>query len=211
MFDNSFVNRTLHKTLWAALLPACMLWAAASALGRPAAAPPPPRMSIEFPATWQGAPLRPLALSEVEQRFARRFPGTLARFAVGPPQGKTAPSGGSAGREATSVGAFGFDGSQVLVVRSVDKPTRMLHPAVDCYQGLGYRIAAQQLELDREQKLWRCFEATLSTPGGQRLRVCERIVDAAGQGFTDTSAWYWAAAMGQSPGPWQAITVARPL
>jgi hypothetical protein len=184
MFDNSFVNRVLHKTLWATLLPACLLWAAASALGRPADAPPPQRVSSEFPATWHGAPLRPLALSEVEQRFARRFPGTLARLT---------------------------DGQQVLVLRNVDKPTRMLHPAVDCYQGLGYRIAAQQLELDRDQNLWRCFEATQNAASGQRLRVCERIVDAKGHGFTDTSAWYWAAAMGQSQGPWQAVTVARPL
>ncbi len=120
-------------------------------------------------------------LSEVEQRFAQRFPGTLSRLT---------------------------NGTQVLVVRSVDKPTRMLHPATDCYQGLGYQIAAQQLERDSEQLLWRCFEARR---GGQRLRVCERIVDAGGRGFTDTSAWYWAAALGQSQGPWQAITVASPL
>ena len=60
----------------------------------------------------------------------------------------------------------------------------------------------------RQQQLWRCFEAVR---GAQRLRVCERIVDARGNGFTDTSAWYWAAALGQSQGPWQAITVARPL
>jgi hypothetical protein len=184
MLENSFVNRVLHKTLWAALLPACLLWAGVSAMGRPADASPLQRASSEFPATWQGAPLRPLALSEVEQRFARRFPGTLARLT---------------------------DGQQVFVLRNVDKPTRMLHPAVDCYQGLGYRIAAQQLELDREQNLWRCFEATQTSAGGQRLRVCERIVDAKGRGFTDTSAWYWAAAMGQSQRPWQAVTVARPL
>jgi hypothetical protein len=184
MLDNSFVNRVLHKTLWAALLPVCLLWAGVSAMGRPADAVTLQRASSEFPTTWQGEPLRPLALSDVEQRFARRFPGTLARLT---------------------------DGQQVFVLRNVDKPTRMLHPAVDCYQGLGYRIAAQQLELDAEQTMWRCFEAAPAASGGQRLRVCERIVDAAGRGFTDTSAWYWAAAMGQSPGPWQAITVARPL
>jgi hypothetical protein len=208
MLENSFVNRVLHKTLWAALLPACLLWAVASAMGRPADAPSPPHASSEFPTTWQGAPLRPLALSEVEQRFARRFPGTLARFAVGPVQAANAGSPfDTSGRTDK-----GSDGNSVLVLRHVDKPTRMLHPAVDCYQGLGYRIAAQQLELDREQNLWRCFEATQNASGGgQRLRVCERIVDAAGRGFTDTSAWYWAAAMGQSQGPWQAITVARPL
>ena len=181
MFDNSFINRVLHKSLWLLLLPACMVWAAFSALDRPAALTDLRTGRSEFATEWQGQPLRPLALSEVEQRFARRFPGTLTRLT---------------------------NGTQVLVLRSVDQPTRMLHPAPDCYQGLGYRIAAQQLERDGDQRLWRCFEAQR---GGQRLRVCERIVDAAGQGFTDTSAWYWAAVLGQSQGPWQAITVASPL
>ncbi|MDR1889288.1 MAG: hypothetical protein LBQ81_07940, partial [Zoogloeaceae bacterium] len=59
---------------------------------------------------------------------------------------------------------------------------------------------------------WRCFVAELTHQGAtKRLRVCERIEDADGQGFTDTSAWYWAAITGQSSGPWQAITVASPL
>jgi hypothetical protein len=180
MFDNSFINRVLHKSLWLLLLPACMLWAAFDTWSRPAAPDLRPAVS-EFATEWQGQPLRPLALSEVEERFARRFPGTLSRLT---------------------------NGTQVLVLRSVDKPTRMLHPATDCYQGLGYRIAAQQLERDAQHRLWRCFEAQR---GGQRLRVCERIVDAAGQGFTDTSAWYWAAVLGQSQGPWQAVTVASSL
>lgn len=181
MFENSFINRVIHKTLWAVLLPACMLWAVFAASTRPAAQPHQPASSSEFATQWQGQALRPLALSEVERRFAQRFPGTLNRLT---------------------------NGTQVLVVRSVDKPTRMLHPATDCYQGLGYQITAQQLELDSERLLWRCFEARR---GGQRLRVCERIVDAGGRGFTDTSAWYWAAVLGQSQGPWQTITVASPL
>lgn len=208
MFENSFANRVLHKTLWITLLPACMVWSAFAVLSRPAGmAQPPQRAGGELPAQWQGAPLRPLALSDVEQRFARNFPGSLARFAIEPRHdGTAAAEGGGAD------GSIDAGGWQVLVLRGVDKPTRMLHPAADCYQGLGYRIAAQQLELDRQRQLWRCFEATRGQAGsGQRLRVCERIVDANGQGFTDTSAWYWSAAMGRSQGPWQAITVARPL
>jgi hypothetical protein len=208
MFENSFVNRVLHKTLWILLLPACIVWSAFAMFSQPAGVvQPPPGAGLELPAQWRGAPLRPLALSEVEQRFARHFPGTLARFAIEPHAHEAAASPGSAASPSMAAGGW-----QVLVLRGVDKPTRMLHPAADCYQGLGYRIAAQQLELDRERQLWRCFEATRGQPGnGQALRVCERIVDANGRGFTDTSAWYWAAAMGQSQGPWQAITVARPL
>jgi len=84
----------------------------------------------------------------------------------------------------------------------------MLHPAADCYRGLGYRIAQARLERDAQQRLWRCFDASR---GAQRLRVCERIVDAHGQAFTDASSWFWSAQLGQSTGPWQAITTARPL
>lgn len=135
----------------------------------------------EWPHEWEGRALRPLALSAVEQRFAARFPGHIARLT---------------------------DGEQVLVMRQVNEPTRMLHPAPDCYRGLGYRLADTRLERDPHARLWRCFSAT---GDGQTLRVCERIVDAAGQSFTDASSWYWAATLGQSTGPWQALTTARPL
>ncbi len=85
----------------------------------------------------------------------------------------------------------------------------MLHPAADCYRALGYRIAQARLERDAQARLWRCFEAQKSR--GQTLRVCERIVGADGLAFTDTSAWYWAAASGRSQGPWEAVTVAQPM
>jgi hypothetical protein len=180
MFDNTFLNRVGHKLAWAVLLPLCLLWGGWSGWGRTLPAPT-IRAAPELPMQWQGQPLRPLALSEVEARFAQRFPGSIARLT---------------------------DGREVLVLRTVQQPTRMLHPATDCYKGLGWRIAQQRLELDGDGALWRCFEVERA---GVRQRVCERIVDADGRGFTDTSAWYWAAALGQSHGPWQALTVARPL
>jgi hypothetical protein len=181
MFENTFVNRVLYKAMCAVVLSACVLWGAATTWGRPQPIRAAQPTAFELPAQWQGRTLRPLALSEVEQRFARQFPGTLARMT---------------------------DGRDVLVLRAVHRPTRMLHPAADCYRGLGYRIAREQLQVDQEGAVWRCFAAAR---GGQRLRVCERIVDAQGAGFTDASAWYWAGVLGQSHGPWQAITVASPL
>jgi len=135
----------------------------------------------EPPRSWQGRLLRPLALAEVEQRFADRFPGRVMRAT---------------------------DGDNVLVFRDLDVPTRMLHPAADCYRGLGYRIVDARLERDAQRALWRCFEAERA---GRRVRVCERIVDAAGASFTDASSWFWAAQLGRSHGPWQAVTVASPL
>jgi hypothetical protein len=181
LLANHFANRVLFKALCAVLLPACALWSVAQALNPSARASGAPTVAAELPAQWNGEPLRPLALSEVETRFARQFPGTVARLT---------------------------DGQQVLVLRTVRQPTRMLHPATDCYRGLGYRVQGEHLQAAAGQSPWRCFEAERA---GRRVRVCERIEDAQGQTFTDTSAWYWAAVTGQSRGPWRAVTVARPL
>jgi MYXO-CTERM domain-containing protein len=137
--------------------------------------------AIEPPTHWNGTLLRPLALSDVEQRFAKHFPGSLMRMT---------------------------NGQQALTLRTVRRPTRMLHPANDCYKALGYRLHSEQLEIQNKQR-WRCFVAQHSN--GKKWRVCERIEDAQGQEYTDTSAWYWAAVMGQSQGPWQAVTVATVL
>ncbi|MES2583134.1 MAG: hypothetical protein V4627_10490 [Pseudomonadota bacterium] len=186
LLENRFLNRVLHKTLWALVLPLCAL---AGAVHVAADADPDlqttraaPSLSVELPSEWQGAALRPLALSDVELRFAKHFPGSLARMT---------------------------DDKHTLVLRTVNQPTRMLHPATDCYRGLGYRIHSEQLEVQaNSQDRWRCFVAQRQ---GRSVRVCERIEDANGQGFTDTSSWYWASIAGQSHGPWRAITVATPL
>jgi len=165
------------KLLFAAALLACALLP----LARLSPSAPAPSDGGEWPTEWQGRPLRPLALSAVEQRFASRFPGQIARLT---------------------------NGEQVLVWRAVRTPTRMLHPATDCYRGLGYRIQEARLETDGQQQMWRCF---IAERDGQRLRVCERIVDAQGRAYTDASSWFWAAQLGLSTGPWQAITTARAL
>jgi hypothetical protein len=183
LLANRFLNRVLHKTLWATLLPLCALWGIAQAVAdhHRVDLPGSARAAVELPSEWQGQPLRPLVLSEVEMRFARHFPGTVARMTTG---------------------------QQVVVLRTVTQATRMLHPATDCYRGLGYRIHGEQLEVQADQAHWRCFVATR---GGRQVRVCERIEDAQGNGFTDTSAWYWASVAGQSTGPWKAMTVVTPL
>jgi exosortase/archaeosortase family protein len=170
--------------LWmtALFLPACALWHLSGAV--PAAnANVMATTDVEWPRHWEGRPLRPLALSTVEQRFAQGFPGNIVRL--------------------------GND-SEVLVWRHVNHATRMLHPAADCYRAMGWRIRDEHLEARAGAKRWRCFTAELASEN-QTLRVCERIEDASGQGYTDTSAWYWAAITGQSAGPWQAMTVASVL
>lgn len=186
ILENRFVNRVLHKTLWATVLPLCAMTGVVHIAAEPdggAQAAHRAYSTHELPSQWNGAALHPLALSDVELRFARHFPGTVARMAS--------------------------DDKHTLVLRTVNQPTRMLHPATDCYRGLGYRIHSEQLEVQAlGQNRWRCFVAQRQ---GRSVRVCERIEDASGQGFTDTSSWYWASIAGQSQGPWRAITVATPL
>ena len=169
----------------ALLLLACALLPLARRTGA-AEAPQAPRHAdgFEWPRQFDGRPLRPLAMSAVELRFAAAFPGAIGRFS---------------------------DGERLLVLRAVQRPTRMLHPAADCYRGLGYTIAATRLERDASERLWRCFEATRGKADGPRLRVCERIEDAQGGAFTDTSAWFWAALFERSVGPWQAVTTVEVL
>lgn len=180
LFANRFVQRVLHKTAFATAVLLCAAWALAQALSPTTGSAPDQPSAWEWPTHWDGAALRPLALGAVEQRFARQFPGQLARLT---------------------------DERHVLVMRHVTQPTRMLHPAVDCYRALGYRVAGIRLEDDAQARRWRCFIATRA--GAAPLRVCERITDAHGRAFTDTSAWYWAGVRGQSTGPWLAVTTAQ--
>lgn len=170
------------RTLAATLL-ACALLPAGSLLAgaSPSESTTPAATDHEWPTERDGLALRPLATTAVEQRFAAQFPGRIGRFA-------------------SERGVF--------VLRDVTRPTRMLHPAADCYRGLGYRIEAARLERDGHARLWRCFEAARD---GRRVRVCERIEGADGEAFTDASAWFWAASLGRSTGPWRAVTSVEAL
>ncbi|MBU1359537.1 MAG: hypothetical protein KKC79_05375 [Gammaproteobacteria bacterium] len=180
-FNNTFVHRVAHKCAFALAMLTCVVWSAGQVIQE--SDPPAPAARFhEWPSSWDGAALRPLALSDVEERFAQHFPGAIARLT---------------------------DGHQTVVLREVRQPTRMLHPAVDCYRALGWRVEQIRLERDADARLWRCFVTRHDS--AQKLRVCERIVDAKGATFTDTSAWYWAAASGESKGPWEAVTLARPI
>jgi hypothetical protein len=145
---------------------------------RPSAVQTDAPRDIEWPTHFRDRPLTQLPLSDLEQRFARRFPGAVARFT---------------------------DGEHMLILRQVERPTRQLHPAADCFKALGYTIERPRPVVDDHGERWSCFAATRD---GSRLRVCERIRDSEGREWTDTSAWFWAAQYGG--GPWWATTVVRP-
>lgn len=132
-----------------------------------------------WPTHFEGRALTQLPLTPREERFGDDFPGRIARFT---------------------------DGRRELVVRFVTTATRKLHPASDCFAGIGYRVRPLPLRVDEAGARWGSFTAER---GGERLRVSERIYSEAGRSWEDVSAWYWAAIGGDAAGPWWAVTVAE--
>lgn len=134
-----------------------------------------------WPAQFEGRPLTTLPLSEREQRFGGDFPGRIARFT---------------------------DGEREIVIRWVTEASRKLHPASDCFEGVGYQVSPLPLRVDAEGKRWGSFTATRQN---EKLRVSERIYTDGGDSWSDVSAWYWAATGDTTAGPWWAITIAEKI
>jgi hypothetical protein len=141
----------------------------ASLRAREQAAPPERVVPVEWPTHFRDQPLTRLPLGALEERFAQRFPGAIARFT---------------------------DGHRTLIVRQVTRPTRQLHPAEDCFRAIGYRVARPQPMVDDAGERWTCFVASRD---GRRVRVCERIHDSGDGQWTDASAWFWASQYGGGP------------
>jgi len=133
---------------------------------------------------WGSAPLpedlSPVKPSIREARFALDFPGQIGVFT---------------------------DGTQIYVARWVHTPTRKLHPASDCLRALGYSVKPAPILALNDGSHWGTTTARRST---ELLRVRERIVDSTGREWTDVSAWFWAAVLGRSAGPWWAVTILEP-
>ncbi len=137
---------------------------------------------VEFPGwprTFEGKTLTQLPLNEMEKQFATEFPGRIARFS---------------------------DGEREIIIRWVTEATRKMHPASDCFQGLGYTVKPLAAYRDQNGSLWASFAATKRD---EELRVYERINSDSGETWTDTSAWYWSALRHRGSGSWWAITVAE--
>src|SRR5262245_22722320 len=66
-----------------------------------------------WPSHFEGRMLTPVPLSVQERGFLAGFPGEVERFT---------------------------DGERDIVMRWVTQPTRRLHPATDCYRGLGFAV-----------------------------------------------------------------------
>jgi exosortase/archaeosortase family protein len=138
-----------------------------------------PKVRETWPAQLEGRQLRPLVLSQQEKLFQERFPGSIAKFS---------------------------DGRGEVIFRKIYIPTRQLHPIADCLRGVGFRIEQESLIVDKSGDCWNRVAARLRE---KNLNVEERITDSTGGSWPTISRWYWAAILGQTKGPWLAITRVR--
>ncbi|MBS1992083.1 MAG: archaeosortase/exosortase family protein [Cyanobacteria bacterium SZAS LIN-2] len=133
--------------------------------------------NVSWPTSFDSAPLLTIPLTPATAEFAKNFPGEIRVYTAG---------------------------RRTVVLRHIEQATRQLHPAADCYKASGYEIKYLPLFTDREGNRWETLEAVKGT---ERLQVRERIYDGKGRGWTDVSAWYWAAMMGETRGPWWSVAV----
>ncbi len=96
------------------------------------------------------------------------------------------------------------DGCRQILFKQVDRPTRRLHPAADCFRGAGYRTEPGKLKVDRDGRHWSTFTASRQQ---QSVKVREIVLDANGRSWSTLSAWYWSAIRGRTAPPWLAIVV----
>jgi hypothetical protein len=132
---------------------------------------------IEWPGELEGKPLQMIELSGAEKSFLADFPGSVGRFT---------------------------DGSREIIIRTIDRETRKLHPAADCLKGAGYTVKPMPLFVDREGRNWGRVEARR---GGTVLEVREMIVDSRGNSWHDVSSWFWAGVLKRATGPYTAFIV----
>jgi hypothetical protein len=99
-----------------------------------------------WPEHYENKPLTALDLTEKERVFTQGFPGEVGRFS---------------------------DGSREIIIRWVESPTRWLHPASDCFKGVGYEVSPQAVQDNLDGVAMGCFSASRDS---QFLVVCEYIV-----------------------------------
>lgn len=133
--------------------------------------------SIEFPKMINGKPLVEIPMVERQRKFLQNFPGEVKLFK---------------------------NANKLYIVKLIEKPTRKVHPASDCYRGSGYSIEWKPIQVDKEGLRWSHFVAN---KGGVRVSVKEHIIDSNKNLWTDPSSWYWSATLGETKPPWWGITV----
>ncbi|MDR1915967.1 MAG: exosortase/archaeosortase family protein [Synergistaceae bacterium] len=144
-------------------------------------------ISVTWPSSWGGRTLIPASPDPETEKFWRDF-GAYREFKM--INGDTADGW--------------FPKYDRIVFRYVDKATRLLHPAEDCFRGAGYEIEYQPVQIDEAGREWSGFvceksgvrqnvlQCVISVPNGD-LREVEN--DLTARTWADVSSWYWHAAL----------------
>lgn len=153
-----------------------------------------PLGDVVWPETWNGRAIEPCPETEDARRFWSGFPGLCREFVV-------LGEGRSAKR---------------VTFRLTTRPTRLLHPAEDCFRGAGYSITPLPARTDGYGRLWSCFAAekngrghivrqcVVAVPNGD-LRDAEFRESA--RTWPDVSSWYWETATSGSAAPSLSLAV----
>nr|WP_294170984.1 hypothetical protein [uncultured Sphingomonas sp.] len=161
--------------------PALFLMMAALAASVPfvsrASGPPETSAFPGWPSRHENRAIALLPPAPEDAWLARQFPGRIARFS---------------------------DGKRQIVLRWVAGPTRLLHPAVQCFRAAGYTIGEAPVRRLADGATMGCFRASKD---GRAVLACERIFDAR-QSWPDVSSWYWHALLNRAPeGYWAVLEV----
>lgn len=138
-----------------------------------------------WPNHYENKHLTALDLTEKERVFVQGFPGEVGRFS---------------------------DGTREIIIRWVESPTRWLHPAADCFKGVGYAISPLPVHYNLDDVAMGCF---LASKNKQSLRVCEYVIDAETddkrETWSDVPSWYWQAILSDDDNSWWSVVVAENL
>lgn len=88
-------------------------------------------------------------------------------------------------------------GPNKLIYRWVSRPTRKLHSSSDCLRAAGWSIQAEKPG------------SFIAQSNHLRFAVNETITSSQ-QTWNEVSAWFWAATLRKTSGPWWAVTVIQP-
>jgi hypothetical protein len=132
-----------------------------------------------WPESIEGRSLQQLPLTEREKRFEQEYPGRFGRFT---------------------------DGRREILLRFVAERTRKLHPTSECYKANGYTVDPLAVWVDAQGVSWGAFKITRN---GETNWIYERVYNDYGDSFTDVSAWYWAAILDKTQGPWWYLTISE--
>lgn len=136
----------------------------------------------ELLTTYQGEALTPLALTPAEEKFYTNFPGNVSIY-----EGH----------------------SFKLIVRTVTRATRKLHPASHCLRAEGFHIEEKTRTTLPDGSRWLTYTATRN---GAQWLIREQITQTDGdKQWSEIPAWFWDAFLHPTDGPWKAITVMQPL